>query len=141
MTDYFIFESMIIVFTVGNRSNCFQIGDKKRLVHLVSIIAFAIAATPCDIALPEERRVRTYVVSITDKEPYPRCYTDFFMPTRLSMTFIMLINIKMPTTVGILTFVSVMNTKSESLRARRVFIFQQINFYEQLKFMLSWVEH
>ena len=42
----------------------------------------------------------------------------------------MVINVKMPTTVGILTFITMINTAS----ARSVIIFQQFNFYEQLKF-------
>ena len=36
---------------------------------------------------------------------------------------IMLINVKMPTIVGILTFISMVNTTSVSLKARKVFIF------------------
>ena len=36
--------------------------------------------------------------------------------------------------VGILTFKSMINTISESLKAKKVFIFQQLGFYEQLKF-------
>ena len=50
------------------------------------------------------------------------------------MKFIMLINVKMPTIVGILTFISMINTTSENLKARKVFIFQHFSFYEQLKF-------
>ena len=42
------------------------------------------------------------------------------MCTQLSMDFILLINIKMPTIVGILTFISMKNTTSESLYARNV---------------------
>ena len=46
----------------------------------------------------------------------------------------MLINVKMPTTfVGILTFISRINTASKSLKARKIFIFQHFRFYEQLK--------
>ena len=37
----------------------------------------------------------------------------FSSSTQLSMKFIMLINVKMPTIVGILTFISIINTKSE----------------------------
>ena len=49
--------------------------------------------------------------------------------------FIMLINVKMPTIVGILTFICMLNATSESLKARKVGIFQQFSFYEQqLKF-------
>ena len=36
----------------------------------------------------------------------------------------MLINVIMPTTVGILTFIGMINTASEILKARKVFIFQ-----------------
>ena len=46
----------------------------------------------------------------------------------------MLINVKMPTIVGILSFISMINTPSESLKTRKVFIFQHFSFYEQLKF-------
>ena len=38
------------------------------------------------------------------------------------------------TIVGILTFISMINTTSESLKARKVFIVQHFSFYEQLKF-------
>ena len=43
-------------------------------------------------------------------------------------------NVKMPIIVGILTFISIVNTTSVSLKARKVFIFQYLSFYEQLKF-------
>ena len=45
----------------------------------------------------------------------------------------MLINVKMPTNVGILTFIGMIITTTESLKAKKVNIFQQIRFYEQLK--------
>ena len=56
------------------------------------------------------------------------------------MKFILLINVKMPTIVGILTFISRINTASESLKAREFSVFQHLSFYEQLKFyaQLSW---
>ena len=50
------------------------------------------------------------------------------------MKFIMLINVKMKMIVGILTFIVVINTTSESLEATKVFIFQQFSFYKQSKF-------
>ena len=56
---------------------------------------------------------------------------------QLSMKFIILINVKMPTIVGILTFISMINNPSESLKAREIFIFQRFSFYEGLIFMLS----
>ena len=45
------------------------------------------------------------------------------------MEFIMLINVEMPTIVGILTFNSMINTITDSLKARKVFIFQVINIF------------
>ena len=48
--------------------------------------------------------------------------------------FILLINVKMPTIVGILTFVSMIYTTSESLKARKICILRHFSFYEQLKF-------
>ena len=50
----------------------------------------------------------------------------------LSTKFILLINVKMPTTVGILTFISMINTTSERLKARNLLICQYFGFYEQL---------
>ena len=67
--------------------------------------------------------------------------TPFSCSTQLGMKFIMLMNVKMPTTtVGILTFISMINTTSESLKARKVFTIHQLSFYKQLKFHahLSW---
>ena len=53
--------------------------------------------------------------------------------TQLSTKFILLINVKMPTIVSILTFISMINT-SERLKARNFFICRCFSFYEQLKF-------
>ena len=52
----------------------------------------------------------------------------FSWSTQLSRKFIMLINVKMPTIVGILTFISMINTPSESLKAKKVFIFSFFSF-------------
>ena len=52
--------------------------------------------------------------------------------TQLSTEFIMLINVKMPTIVGILTFMSIINTTSESLKVREVIIFQHFSVHPQL---------
>ena len=57
----------------------------------------------------------------------------FSCSTQQGIKFIMLINVKMPTIVGILTCISMINKTSESLKARKVFIFQHF-IYEQLKF-------
>ena len=60
--------------------------------------------------------------------------------TQLSIKFIMLINVKIPTIVGILTFISVINATSERLKARHFLFVGILVFYEQLKFraQLSW---
>ena len=42
--------------------------------------------------------------------------------------------VKMPTIVGILTFISMINTIFESLKAGEAFISQHFSSYEQLKF-------
>ena len=66
---------------------------------------------------------------------WPQGYKTFFLcSTQLSMKLIMRVNVKMPTTVGILPFISMINTASEHLKARTIFIFQHFRFYEQLKF-------
>ena len=64
----------------------------------------------------------------------------FSYSTQLRTKLIMLINVKMPTIVGILTFISMINTTSERLKARNFFICRYFSFYEQLKFraQLSW---
>ena len=66
--------------------------------------------------------------------PGPEVIKKFPCSTQLSMNFILLIDIKMPTIVGILTFISRINTVSESFKARTIFIFSHFAFYEQLKF-------
>ena len=53
--------------------------------------------------------------------------------TQLSMKMIMLMNVKMPTTVGILTLISMTVTTSDSSITRKAFIFLHFRFYEQLK--------
>ena len=46
--------------------------------------------------------------------------------TQLSTKFILLINVKMPTIVGILTFISMINTTSETLQARNLLLYLSI---------------
>ena len=61
----------------------------------------------------------------------PEVIKLFPCSTQLCTKFILLINVKMPT---ILTFISMVNTTSERLKARNFFICQYFSFYEQLKF-------
>ena len=49
------------------------------------------------------------------------------------MKFILLINVQMSTIVGILTFISRINTTSEFFKQKKVVTFQYFTFYEQLK--------
>ena len=58
----------------------------------------------------------------------------FSCSTQPSTKFFMLINVKMPTIVGILTFMSRIDTTSEILKARNFFICRYFSFYEQLIF-------
>ena len=56
------------------------------------------------------------------------------------MQFIMHINVEMPTIVpivGILIFMSMLNTTSEHLKARNVFIFKHFRFYEPFEIPCS----
>ena len=74
---------------------------------------------------------------------HAKCVTDqsgpeviklFSCSTQLSAKFILLMNVKMPTIVGILTFISMINTTSERLKARSICMYLFFSFYEQLKF-------
>ena len=53
----------------------------------------------------------------------PEVIKHFSYTTQLSTKFILLTNVKMPAIVGILTFISMINTTSERLTARNVFIY------------------
>ena len=68
----------------------------------------------------------------------PRCYKAYSYSTQLSTKFVLLINVKMPTIVGILTCISMIIATSERLKAIHFLIcFIFFSFYEQL----SWDEH
>ena len=66
--------------------------------------------------------------------PGPEVLKLFPCSTQLSAKFILLINVKMPTIVGILTFISMINITSEKVKARN-FICRYFSLYEQLKFL------
>ena len=70
----------------------------------------------------------------------PEVIKLFSCSTQLSTKFILLINVKMPTIVGILTFISMIDTPSEGLKARNFLMCLYFRFYMQLKFraQLSW---
>ena len=70
----------------------------------------------------------------------PEVITLLSYLTRLSTKFILLINVKMPTIVDILTFISMINTTPERLKARNIFICRYFSLHKQLKFhaKLRW---
>ena len=57
----------------------------------------------------------------------------FACSTQMTMKFIMLVNVKMPTAVGVLTFISIINTTSVSSEARKIKL-QHLSFFKELKF-------
>ena len=73
-------------------------------------------------------------INIVLTAPGPEVIKLFSCSTQLSTKFILLINVKMPTIVGILTFMRMINTTSERLKAINFFICRYFSFYEQLKF-------
>ena len=64
----------------------------------------------------------------------PEVIKLFPCSTQLSTKSILLINVKMPTIVGILTFISMINTTSERLEAINFFNCRYFSIYKQLKF-------
>ena len=67
------------------------------------------------------------------KKTGPEVIKLYSYSTQLSTKFILLINVKMPTIVGILTFISMINTTPKRLKARNFFICRYFSFNEQLK--------
>ena len=73
-------------------------------------------------------------LGLHERKPGPEVIKLFSCSTQLRMKFILLINVKMPTIVGILTFISMINTTYESLKARTICILPHFSLYEQLKY-------
>ena len=65
----------------------------------------------------------------------------FSCSTKLSMKLIILINVKMPTMVGILTFISMLNATNKVWKQNRLLLFGILVFMSSWNFMFSWVEH
>ena len=97
---------------------------KRQMTHLIRVLwscedlAFAIIWVP-------------------RHSDWPQGYKKKSCSTQLSTKFILLINVKMPTSVGILTFISMINTTSERLKASNFFICLYFSFYVQCV-QLSW---
>ena len=56
-----------------------------------------------------------------------------FMLNSTEDGFNMLINVKMPTIVDILTNISIINTRSESLKVQKIYIYHHFSFSDQFK--------
>ena len=89
----------------------------------------------CQIARPFDNS--TY----TGARPGPKDIKLFLCSSQLSTKFILLINVKMPTIVGILIFISMINTTSERLKARNSSFVSILVFMSSWNFVLSWVVH
>ena len=66
------------------------------------------------------------------RRSWPPGYKKFSMLNSAEQEIYPVINVKMPI-VGILTFISRINTTSERLKAKNFLIFRHFSFYEQLK--------
>ena len=64
----------------------------------------------------------------------PKVTKLFSCSTQLSLEFILLINVKMPTAVGILTFISRINYFLEGLKPEFSTAFGYFSFYQLFKF-------
>ena len=85
-------------------------------------------------AIKDQQKGREHHFDELSAGPGLEVIKHFSYSTQLSTKFILLINVKMPTIVGILTFISMIKTTSERLKARNFFICRNFSFYEQLKF-------
>ena len=74
------------------------------------------------------------VLNVYNLEAWPRGHKTFFMLSSAEHELYPAQNVKIPTIVGILTFISMINTTSERLKARTFLICRYFSLYEQLKF-------
>ena len=93
----------------------------------------AFSSILCLLVLSTDNLNKQFV--LRSKLPGLKVIQLFPCSTQLSMKFILLINVKMPTIVGILTFISMINTTSERLKARNFFICWYISLNEQMEFL------
>ena len=89
-----------------------------------------------------EHRILTSEILPWDRNSYlsyvftrPQGYKLFSCSTQLSTKFILLINFKMPKLVCILTFISMINTTSEKLKARNFFFVGILAFMSSRNFL------
>ena len=70
-------------------------------------------------------------VEAAELTPGPEVIKLFSCSTQLSPKFILLINVKIPTIVGIITFISMIHVHATSKKLLNLSVFY---FYEQLKY-------
>ena len=86
-------------------------------------------------------KVLITVVFLVGSPGPPKVIKLFSCSTQLSTKFVLLKNVKMPTIVGILIFISMIHTTSERLKASHFFICRYCSFVEQLKYCAQLSEH
>ena len=75
-----------------------------------------------------QRSTSKHIISVSE------VIKRFSFSTKMSTKFILLINVKMPAIVGILTSICMINTTSERLKANKRLYFWYFSFYKKLKF-------
>ena len=87
-------------------------------------------STPVNIWLTKVERNCMYKPGWLTQSTDPEVIKLFPCSTQQRTKFILLVNVKMPTIVGILTFISMINTTPEILHLSA----SKFSFYEQLEF-------
>ena len=120
------FEHPQHMFWLRNKKNNFQI-YLEAVDHWRLFVRFLLIRQK--IFMWHIVAIQWHCLSLSDPEV-------IFFPcsTELRLKFIMLVNIKMSTIVGILKFISMINTTSENLKVWKVSSLKHYRFYEQLKF-------
>ena len=106
------------------------------------------ARSLCDFSWPSEY-TRLYTICFWIFYPCPvgsgcrsgrEVIKRFSCSTQLSTKFILLINVKMPTIVGILKFISMINTTSARIKANTSLFVGNLVFMSSWNFVLNLVE-
>ena len=108
--------------------------SSSALFSVFCFVSLSSLILPPPILLSDSSSLRPGAMYKTAIRACPEVVKPFPCSTQLSTKFIRLINVKMPTIVGILTFISMINTISERLEAIhfRIFSCRCFSFYEQL---------
>ena len=92
-----------------------KIGHRKKtlmVMHMVTADCFLVLCTgKLKTDFTEHLNLLSKIESFITLRPGPEVIKLLSCSIQMSMGFIMLINVKMPTIVGILTFISMINTR------------------------------